>query len=220
MKVIKNKVKKLFIVKGIKQIIFKFLWRIINKHNFTKAANCFSRKKVKVGRGTYGNLFIKHFGNEDENIRIGNYCSIAPEVKFLLGGEHDYNKLMTYPIKNKLINGENESLIKGEILVEDDVWIGYGAIILSGVKIRQGAVIAAGSVVCKDVPPYAIYAGTKVIKYRFSQEIIKELLKIDFSKLDYDNLVNLYNKYDQFNNIDINAVKSINMDIKEMNSSN
>ena len=74
---------------------------------------------------------------------------------------------------------------KGDITVDNDVWIGYGATIMSGVHIGQGAIVAAGAVVTKDVPPYAIVGGVpaKVIKYRFEPELIKELLKIDYSKL-------------------------------------
>ena len=70
-------------------------------------------------------------------------------------------------------------------MVDNDVWIGYGATILSGVHIGQGAVIAAGAVVTKDVPPYAIVGGVpaKVIKYRFEESTIKDLLMIDYTKL-------------------------------------
>ena len=77
------------------------------------------------------------------------------------------------------------SLSKGDIKVDDDVWIGYGATILSGVHIGQGVVVAAGSVVTRDVPPYAIVGGVpaNVIKYRFSSDLIEELLMIDYSKL-------------------------------------
>ena len=84
--------------------------------------------------------------------------------------------------------------------IGNDVWIGYGAIIMSGVHINQGAVIAAGAVVTKDIPAYAIVGGVpaKVIKYRFDSEIIQELLKKDFEKLSYEmigkNLDKLYNK--------------------------
>ena len=71
-------------------------------------------------------------------------------------------------------------------MVDDDVWIGYGVIVMSGVHIGQGAVIAAGAVVTKDVPPYAIVGGvpSKVIKYRFNQSIIGFLLTLDYEKLD------------------------------------
>ena len=78
-----------------------------------------------------------------------------------------------------------EGTSKGDIIVADDVWIGYRATILSGVHIGQGAVIAAGAVVTKDVPPYAIVGGVpaRVIKYRFPEEMVGELMRIDYSKL-------------------------------------
>lgn len=74
----------------------------------------------------------------------------------------------------------------GGVRVDDDVWIGYRSTILDGVHLGQGSVIAAGSVVSSDVPPYAIVGGVpaKVIKYRFSQEIIDDLLRIDFNRID------------------------------------
>ena len=77
---------------------------------------------------------------------------------------------------------------KGPIIVEDDVWIGFGSIILSGVRIGKGSVIGAGSVVSKDVPPYSIYAGNKVIRPRFKdEEVVDYLHSLDyliFSKID------------------------------------
>ena len=94
----------------------------------------------------------------------------------------------------------NEGISKGDIIIADDVWVGAGAIILSGVHIGQGAVVAAGAVITKDVPPYAIVGGVpaKVIKYRFSDDLIAELLKVDFSQLDnktiLDHIDNLYQK--------------------------
>lgn len=81
---------------------------------------------------------------------------------------------------------EGETQAKGDIIVNDDVWIGDSALILSGVEIGQGAVIAAGAVVTEDVPPYAVVGGVpaRVIKYRFTDEVIKELVKIDYDKVD------------------------------------
>ena len=80
----------------------------------------------------------------------------------------------------------NDATSKGDIVLEDDVWIGCNAVILSGVHIGQGAVVAAGAVVTKDIPAYAVVAGNPahIIKYRFDKEYIDELLKIDFSKID------------------------------------
>lgn len=90
-------------------------------------------------------------------------------------------------------------------MVGDDVWIGLNAIVLSGVHIGQGAVIAAGAVVTKDVPPYAIVAGNpaRIIKKRFSEEIILKLLTLDYGKIDAQNIKRnieyLYNEITQDN---------------------
>ena len=94
-----------------------------------------------------------------------------------------------------------EAISKGDITI-DDVWIGFRATILSGVHIGQGAVVAAGAVVTKDVPPYAIIGGVpaKIIKYRFSPEVIEQLLKLDYSKLTddmiWERIDDLYNSLD------------------------
>lgn len=155
-----------------------------NKNNYVTPLNKFNLNKVKVGNYTYGNLYVEEFGLPEESLTIGSFCSIANNVIFLLSGEHNYKTLTTYPFKSKINNLPNECFSKGPIVIKDDVWIGYGSIILSGVTIGQGAIIGAGTIVSKDIPPYAIYANNKIIKYRFSEKIIKKLLKIDFSKLD------------------------------------
>ena len=79
-----------------------------------------------------------------------------------------------------ICNGGNESICRGSIIIDDDVWIGYRSTILSGVHVSKGAVIAAGAVVTHDVPPYAIVAGVpaRVIGYRFSEEMIAKLLEL------------------------------------------
>lgn len=146
----------------------------------------FDFSHVKFGKCSYGDLHVVTFGDEHDLI-IGNYVSIAQQVKFILDADHYTNHISTYPFKVLALETEKKEAIgKGDINVKDDVWIGYGAIILSGVTIGQGAVIGAGAVVTKDVPPYAIVGGNpaKVLKYRFSNEIIEELLKVDYSALD------------------------------------
>lgn len=115
-----------------------------------------------------------------------SYCSIANNVTFLLGKEHYTNHISSYPFKVMALDlGDLEAISKGDIIIDDDVWIGYGTTILSGIHISQGAVVAVGAVVTKDVPPYAIVGGVqaKVIKYRFEPEMIEELIKVDYSKL-------------------------------------
>ncbi|MGV2939592.1 CatB-related O-acetyltransferase [Mesobacillus sp. LC4] len=188
------------ITHGVNLWISKRNWRKNNKHNFTIVANLFPLEKVSVGKKTYGRLNIKTYGNIHEQLIIGSYCSIAEDVKFLLGGEHPYNGLSTYPFKRYICGQKEETITKGTIYIEDDVWIGENSLILSGVTIGQGAVIAAGSIVAKDIPPYAIFAGGEIKKYRFSQEVIEQLLEVDFSKLDDEMIKNqidyLYSKLD------------------------
>lgn len=182
---INNIIKRNSFLSAMKLAWFKHIWHKSNLHNFTEAANCFNRRMVIVGNGTYGQLNVRHFGNQSEKLKIGNYCSIGPNVSFILGGEHDYLRISTYPFSVKYGIEQSDSITRGPILVDDDVWIGYGATIMSGVSIGQGAVVAAGAVVTKNVPPYAIVGGVpaKVIKYRFDSEMINSLLKINYSKL-------------------------------------
>lgn len=171
------------LISRIKWHNFYKKWKKDNCHNQTAPKNFFNPELVHVGNFTYGEIDVKHFGNEN-NLYIGNFCSIAPEVVFLLKDDHPLNYISTYPFKAKgLGTGEIEAISKGDIIIKDDVWIGYRAVIMSGVCIGQGAVIGAGAVVTSDVPPYAIVGGVpaKVIKYRFSDDCINELLKIDFS---------------------------------------
>lgn len=164
---------------------FKKNWRIKNRSNFTNAVPFFDQERVSVGKYTYGDVRALTFDSCSE-LRIGSFCSIGPNVEFVVSADHFLNHLSSYPFKNKIIDGSLEGVSKGNIVVDDDVWIGYGSVILSGVHIGQGAVIAAGSIVTKDVIPYAIVGGTpaKVIKKRFEQEVIDYLLTFDYNQLD------------------------------------
>lgn len=116
------------------------------------------------------------------NLLIGKYCSLADNLKFMIGLNHDYSSITTgvcsflkntnpMPMKIKR---------KNQILLQNDVWVGSGATVMSGVTIHNGAVIACNAHVVKDVPPYAIVGGNpaKIIKYRFSETQIEKLLKI------------------------------------------
>lgn len=192
----------------IKLKLFSYKWRRNNRHNSTRPVSIYPMSKVTVGNGTYGRLDVETYGTEDACLKIGAYCSIAREVRFLLDGEHDYAHLSTYPFKVMHGITKSEAKTKGPIIVGDDVWIGERTLILSGVNIGQGAIIAAGSVVFKDIPPYAIYGGGKVIKYRFPENIIEKLLKIDFSKLVISSSVNedidiLYGDIESFLNSEL-----------------
>lgn len=197
------------LIKCLKKCIYKLKWKKNNKHNLTYIKDCFDISKVKVGKKTYGEIKVLTYGNEDEKLIIGNYCSIAGNVKFILGGNHNYKSLSTYPFKVKIGNEKAEANTKGPIIVKDDVWIGENATILSGVTIEQGAIISAGSVVTKNIPPYAIVGGipARIIKYRFNESIINELLKIDFSKIDDQDYLN--NKDLFTKDIDVFDVKKL-----------
>lgn len=171
-----------FINRYVQLICFRKKWHKKNLHNRTYVKNIFPENKVEVGNQTYGALHVFSFGNPNEKLKIGHFCSIANEVYFLLGGGHKTTTLSTFPFEKLIFNSKYEATTKCPIVIQDDVWIGYGCIILSGVTIGQGAIIGAGSVVSKDVPPYAIFADNRIIKYRFEKPIIEKLLKIDFSK--------------------------------------
>lgn len=171
-------------------------WRAANSHNLTIAIGLFPHDKVKVGRHSYGDLNIVSFGSANEGLEIGHYVSIAAGVKFMLGGNHNYKRFTTYPF---LIKHQDPSIVealsKGKIIVEDDVWIGTEAMILSGIRIGKGAIIGARAVVSRDVPPYSIVSGNPavVVKYRFDEVSIQQAKSIDFSKLEpQDILENLH----------------------------
>lgn len=134
------------------------------------------------------NNVLYHYPINHDKLIIGKFCSIACGAKFLFNSaNHTLSSLSTYPFplffeewglekKNVADSWDN----KGDIIVGNDVWIGYEAVILSGVIIGDGAVIGARAVVTKDVPPYTIVGGVpaKPIKKRFSDESIKKLQSI------------------------------------------
>ena len=165
-------------------ILFRKRWRNTNRFNTTIPLNIFDINSVFIGKHTYGGIAVLNYNNYYK-LTIGNYCSIATDVMFILDADHYTKHISSFPFKVKMLGEQFEGVSKGDIIVDDDVWIGYGATIMSGVHISQGAVIAAGAVVTKDVPPYAIVGGVpaKVIKYRFEPEMIEKLLKVDYSKL-------------------------------------
>ncbi len=166
----------------------QFRWIRQNKENETIPVSRFNPDLVSVGRYSYGELNVVTFGDQTR-LSIGSHVSISEGVTFLLDVEHYTDRISTYPFRVKQLRAcPYEAFSKGDIVVEDDVWIGYGATILSGVHIGRGAVIAAGAVVTKDVDAYAIAGGVpaKVIRYRFSETIRNNVSMLDFEKLDID----------------------------------
>ena len=156
-------------------------WEEKYSDSLVKPVSYYNMDRIVIGKKSYGDLFIIDETPINVMVKIGNYCSIAPKVVFLLGAEHNINTVSTYPFKAIDYGVKKEAGSKGDIVIADDVWIGYGAIITSGVTIGQGAVIAAGAVVTKDIPPYAVVGGcpAKIIKYRLSENIRKQLLEVN-----------------------------------------
>jgi virginiamycin A acetyltransferase len=189
-----------FIINRIKSHLYsrkmENKWRSLNEHNSTflqwipKDETFFER--VKVGKKTYGPIKAIFSNNSFESLEIGHYCSIGSGTIFMMGSEHSYSCISTFPFKVKILGHKFEADTKGPIIVNDDVWIGENALILSGVTIGKGAVIAAGSVVVKDIPSYAIAGGNpaRIIKYRFPETVISYLKSVDFSKLDESKIKN------------------------------
>ncbi|MGL5963171.1 MAG: CatB-related O-acetyltransferase [Fusobacteriaceae bacterium] len=190
-------------------------WKNQNKQNKTSPVNYFPIQLVKVGNYSYGPLNVRYWGTEKEGLEIGNFVSIAEGVKFILGGNHEVNTFTTYPFRVMALGEKIEAWTKGPIVVEDDVWIGTDALILSGVTIGQGAIVGAGSFVIKDVPPYSIVGGNpaKVIKYRYSKEIIDEMITLDWSKVDLNKIEKL--REDLYEPLTLELTRKIKAELEE-----
>lgn len=176
---------------------YKRKWRKLNEQNNTWLVRLCDISKISVGKFSYGPLKVHTWGSENEKLTIGNFVSISSDVTFILGGNHQYTSISTYPFKVKFLGQNEEAYSNGEIKINDDVWIGMNCIIMSGITIGKGAVIAAGSVVTKDIPPYSIAGGNpaKIIKCRFNENLIKEVEKINFSNLKKQDIIDNIEKF-------------------------
>jgi chloramphenicol O-acetyltransferase type B len=142
---------------------------------------------MEVGRHTYGHerIIVRQWGEPTE-LRIGSFCSIAKQVVVLLGGNHRSEWVTTFPFPKfrdrwpTAPESPDYVLTNGDVTIGNDVWIGTGAMILSGVTVGDGAVIAADSCVTKDVPPYGVVGGNpaRLLRHRFEPEIVERLLEI------------------------------------------
>lgn len=137
---------------------------------------------------TIGRYSYVSYNSKLINTKVGAFCSIADHV-YIGGNEHPIEWVSTSPVFQNIKNsGSSTRFARHEITrplctdIGNDVWIGHAAIIKAGVKIGNGAIIGAGAVVTKDIPPYAIAIGVpaKIIRYRFNDDIIKELQETEW----------------------------------------
>ena len=151
---------------------------------------------VKIGKYTYG-CFNDCFPSETT---VGKYCSISKGVK-ALNADHPVSSVCLTPyFYNKSLGFDVKDVSRSKLTIGNDVWIGYNSIILSKcTSIGNGAIIGAGSIVTKDVPPYAIVAGNpaKIIRYRFDKDTCEQ---IDDTGWWEDTPEQLYKLKDYMNN--------------------
>jgi len=169
---------------------------LVNYSRLCFLKNAVSNPNIIVGDYTYYDDFenvenfeknVKyHFDFVGDKLIIGKFCMIASDVKFMMnGGNHLSKALTSYPFAI-FGNGWENSMDgkkypnKGDIIIGNDVWIGFNSTIMAGVTIGDGAIIATNSTIIKDVEPYSIVGGNpaKEIKKRFSIDIIERLLKL------------------------------------------
>jgi acetyltransferase-like isoleucine patch superfamily enzyme len=138
--------------------------------------------------------------SDEFKVKLGKFNSIGRDCNFFLHANHRPDWVTTSSLLLGWVTPEIAEMhmkmghptCKGDIIVENDVWIGAKSTIMSGVKISNGAIVAANSVVTKDVPPYSVVAGNpaKIVKYRFTEEQIHELLKISWWDWDEEKIKN------------------------------
>ncbi len=130
---------------------------------------------------------LYHFPFIGDKLIIGRFCAIARNVQFIMNGaNHKMSGFSTYPFQifgkgwEKVMPGDGDLPYKGDTEIGNDVWIGYEATLMPGVKVGDGAIIASMSVVTTDVPAYAVVGGNpaRLIKYRFDENTIAELQRI------------------------------------------
>lgn len=206
-----------FITQPIKDHLSRRQWRKQNPHNSTEMRTIFPIRFAKVGNYTYGDINLIAYDEHctDSILEIGNFVSISGKVTFLLSEQHQSKTLTSFPLKSILNNYHypEDAISRGSIVIEDEVWIGYGVTILSGIRVGKGSIIATGAVVTQDVPAYSIVGGVpgKVIKKRFNEETIERLMKLKLVDLPREVLKNnldlLYNDITETENL--NAVENI-----------
>jgi acetyltransferase-like isoleucine patch superfamily enzyme len=144
----------------------------------------YSDERLTLGRCSYGEPRVATFPGDTAHVRIGAFCSIGPDVILMDGGDHRVDWVSTFPFRAALgLPGAYEDghpCSRGDIEIGNDVWIGRGARVRSGVSVGDGAVIGAYSVVTRDVRPYAIVAGVpaREVRRRFGDAQVAALAQI------------------------------------------
>lgn len=192
-------------IKGrIKSLLLNIkIWFLENTSSYyISHADSFNKLEIKnligkkpditVGNYTYGTINLRAYVSKF-SISIGSFTSIS-EITMIIGGNH-HNDLSTFPFRTLFLKYpvENDNSPPIGIKIGHDVWIGYGAILLDGVDIGTGAIIGAGTVVRGKIPPYAIVIGNpgKIIKYRFSESEIQDLLSSKWWELPKEKLLSI-----------------------------
>ncbi len=188
------------LIEYVRKLVIKTLHQYPDTRFFTHE---FLEKEIsafqwKVGKYTYGRPKI--IGSGRAQLEIGNYCSIADDVTFILAN-HNYRHISTFPFTNVFSDlridaksNDPHAATRGAIIVGSDVWIAQGATLFPGVRIGHGACIGAGAYVRQDIPDYAIVIGNPaiIVKYRFSPETISRLLELKW--WDWDSKTVIANK--------------------------
>ena len=140
---------------------------------------------------------LYHYPFIGDKLIIGKFCALAEGVRFIMNGaNHKLSGFSTYPFSifgngwEQVMPKPEELPYKGDTVVGNDVWIGYRALILPGVRIGNGAIVAAGAVVTRDVPPYTVVGGNPAspIRPRFPEETVRALLDIAWWNWDADKI--------------------------------
>jgi len=203
-------------------MLFAYYWnKIIKKLRFSAIKNSEIHKtsKVESGSQVVNSSFGKHtfcgYNCDIYNTEIGSFCSIANNV-IIGGGMHPVEWVSTSPVfyegrdSVKAKFSEFKRMPNKKTLIGNDVWIGEGVIIKQGIKIGHGAVIGMGSIVTKNVGNYEIFAGcpAKIIRKRFDEKIINELLEIKWWDFD-DSKLKKYARYIKNPSMFIREVKGL-----------
>ncbi|GAC1376469.1 MAG: CatB-related O-acetyltransferase [Acidimicrobiales bacterium] len=142
--------------------------------------------RITVGRGTYGIPIVKHYTHDETKLTVGNYSALAENAIVMLGGQHAMDQVTTYPLRIGFhmpgAGRDGMPTHTSDTVIGNDVWLAQRSFVRSGLTIGDGAVIAAGSVLTKDVPPYAVMGGNpaKILRFRHTEEQRAALLEIQW----------------------------------------